>query len=73
MTHKCAATNCQRQVPLNMLMCSGHWRQLPGRMRNTIWNEYRPGQENDLHLVTPAYKAAVKEAVDFLWEKAASK
>jgi hypothetical protein len=69
MIHKCAASNCSKEIPVRLLMCSGHWKQLPGAMRAKIWNEYREGQENDLHLVTQAYRDARDEAIDFLNKK----
>jgi len=30
-------------------MCRPHWYSLRKKMRDAIWNEYRPGQENDKH------------------------
>jgi len=30
-----------------MFMCRGHWFALRKTMRDAIWREYRPGQEND--------------------------
>jgi hypothetical protein len=67
MTHSCAAKGCNKQVPLKMLMCKKHWFMVPKPMRDTIWAEYSPGQENDMSgLGNEAYMQAVKAAVDYL-------
>lgn len=45
--HACHAHGCEVQVPPAMFMCKEHWYALPKRLRDAVWREYRPGQEND--------------------------
>ena len=45
--HACHAHACQAEVPPAKFMCRRHWYALPKHLRDTIWREYRPGQEND--------------------------
>lgn len=47
MSHVCHAPDCNRPVPARMWGCKTHWFALPLKIRNAIWREYRPGQEND--------------------------
>ena len=47
MRHTCHAPGCNRSVPAKMWGCPTHWFALPVKIRNAIWREYRPGQEND--------------------------
>jgi hypothetical protein len=47
MSHKCHAHDCNVQVPPSMFMCRPHWFSLPKPVRDAIWREYRPGQEDD--------------------------
>lgn len=47
MTHTCHAPHCTRVVPPRMFACREHWFALPKRIRDAIWQEYRPGQERD--------------------------
>lgn len=47
MSHTCHAPDCTRPVPARMWGCRQHWFALPLKIRNAIWREYRPGQEND--------------------------
>lgn len=45
--HNCHAHGCNVPVPASMFMCRRHWYSLRKPMRDAIWREYRPGQEND--------------------------
>jgi hypothetical protein len=45
--HRCHARDCKTEVEPKMFMCRRHWWMLPQRMRQEIWNTYRPGQEID--------------------------
>lgn len=47
MSHSCHAHGCDKPVPPRMFMCPRHWYSLRKPMRDAIWREYRPGQEND--------------------------
>lgn len=47
MKHTCHWPGCQVEVPPKMWGCKRHWFTLPKQMRDRIWQEYRPGQEND--------------------------
>jgi len=47
MAHTCHATNCEQPIPPRMFMCQRHWFALPKRLRDAIWQHYRPGQEVD--------------------------
>jgi hypothetical protein len=47
MGHTCHAHGCERRVPPSMFACKPHWFALPKKIRDAIWNEYRPGQEDD--------------------------
>lgn len=62
-THFCAARACKTKVPLRMLMCSHHWRMVPRALQVRVWDEYKPGQEQNLGRVSPEYLAVVEEAV----------
>jgi hypothetical protein len=45
--HTCHADGCSTRVPPRMFMCRPHWLSLRKPLRDAIWREYRPGQEND--------------------------
>lgn len=60
-THNCKATGCQKQIPLNLLMCMTHWRMVPAplaREVNRTWQIRDRGEARTL-----AYQAAVTAAV----------
>lgn len=46
--HHCHWPGCTHQVPPAMWGCLAHWRKLPKRFRDRIWETYRPGQEKTL-------------------------
>lgn len=67
--HRCAAHGCSRQIPLRMLMCAAHWRQVPKGLQQGVWATYQEGQEHWLDAgerprPTPAYMEARRAAID---------
>ena len=46
--HHCHWPDCDEQVPPAMWGCRYHWRKLPKRLRDRIWDTYEPGQEIDM-------------------------
>jgi hypothetical protein len=69
MKHLCHARNCQVEVPRKMLMCKRHWFQLPKPMRDAVWREYNPGQEEGRAEVTQAYLEVTDQAINWLAQK----
>jgi hypothetical protein len=47
MSHTCHAHGCATVVPPRLFACRRHWFALSKNIRDAIWREYRPGQEND--------------------------
>ena len=47
MKHTCHWPGCEAAVPPKMWGCKPHWYKLPLRLRQEVWNAYRPGQEID--------------------------
>lgn len=45
--HCCHWPGCTKRVKPAFWGCFEHWHMLPKRIRNKIWNTYRPGQEED--------------------------
>lgn len=45
--HRCHWPGCEEQCPPAMWGCRRHWFSLPKRLRDAVWREYRPGQEQD--------------------------
>lgn len=43
-THNCAATGCQKQIPLNLLMCMEHWRMVPAPIQRDVLAAWRVRQ-----------------------------
>lgn len=66
--HTCHATACSKRVPPSMFMCRQHWFQLPKHMRDAVWMEYVPGQENRMD-PTEAYMEVTREAIEYLERK----
>lgn len=63
-THNCSATACQKQIPLNLLMCMTHWRMVPAPLAREVLDTWRirlrrPG---DLGAMA-AHKDAVAAAI----------
>lgn len=40
-THQCAAVGCQRQIPLNMLMCGADWKAVPSPIQREVLSTWR--------------------------------
>ena len=68
MAHTCHATNCKRNVPPTMLMCSFHWFKVPRKLRERVWATYRDGQ-CDSYDPSSAYCQAARAAVIAVAEK----
>lgn len=62
MGHTCHAHGCDRRVPPSMFACRPHWFALPRPVRDAVWREYRPGQEDDKR-PSPRYMAVQRLAV----------
>lgn len=62
--HLCPARGCEFYVPDHQLACRGHWFQLPKGLRNTIYDEYEPGQT--AVTMTDGYRAALT-AAEAVW------
>ena len=63
--HTCHAEDCDTPVPPRMFMCRYHWFMLPRSMRNAIWREYVPGQEQRKD-PSEGYVRVATEAVKWL-------
>lgn len=63
-THNCAATACQKQIPLNLLMCMTHWRMVPAPLARAVMDTWRAMNRDrrDLDRVL-AWRTAVAAAV----------
>lgn len=68
--HKCAVNGCERQIPLDMLMCAPHWRNVPSTLKAEVNRQYTKGQEIT-GSITPAYAQAARAAVDSIETKEA--
>lgn len=66
--HLCHAHGCKAQVPPKRFACKTHWYMLPKFLRDAIWREYRPGQEED-KAASCRYYAVQRLAVARLAEK----
>jgi hypothetical protein len=51
--------------------CRAHWYKLPKRLRDRIWESYRPGQETDLSPSTE-YLAAARDVQDWIHQHLAA-
>lgn len=60
----CMVTGCQLD-PLAMVVCPAHWKLLPQRLRDGLWNTYRESYLSARHPDND-YKAALRQAVDWL-------
>lgn len=59
-TRPCRLPGCPRRVPLHMLMCRPHWRQVPRPIKDLIWATW----SNGAGLFSPFYQDAVRRAVE---------
>lgn len=60
-THNCAATGCQKQIPLNLLMCMTHWRMVPAPLAREVTRAWQTRDRGAAR--TLAYQAAVAAAI----------
>lgn len=60
--HTCHALNCGQHVPPRMHMCKRHWYMVPKRLRDGLWDAYRPGQERRMD-PSPEYLLAAARCV----------
>lgn len=63
--HQCHWPGCREQVPPAKWSCLNHWRRLPKRFRDQIWNAYRIGQETDMQ-PSREYVAVVREVRNWI-------
>lgn len=63
--HRCHARNCPSPVPPSRFMCRKHWFMVPKKLRDSIWSNYRPGQETDKQ-PTQRYLEVTNEAIEFV-------
>lgn len=61
--HTCHAEACDVVVPPRMLMCRPHWRMVPKRLQDAIWDAYVPGQEQRKD-PTREYLEIAREAIE---------
>lgn len=47
---KCNAYLCDNKIDSKYFMCTKHWRMVPWPLQRELWNNYRPGQENDMQI-----------------------
>lgn len=59
----CQAIGCGVSIPHTRLMCLAHWRMVPKELQHSVWAHYQVGQEDDLSLVTTAYRFAARRAI----------
>ena len=62
MSHACAIASCTRPAKDQQLMCWPHWRGLPRRLKDAIFETYRSGMGED-------YDANVEQAIKLIDEK----
>ena len=70
--HTCHWPGCRAQVPPAMWGCKTHWFKLPKALRAKIWIEYRPGQEENLTLVSSEYLSVADEVERWIVAQAGS-
>jgi len=65
--HECHWPGCGVQVPPAMWGCREHWMRLPKRLRDLLWDTFRPGQEMNR---TPSreYVKAAREVQNWIAE-----
>lgn len=63
-THNCAATACQKQIPLNLLMCMTHWRMVPAPVTREVLATWRTRERRGDPDSVAAHLAAVAKAIE---------
>lgn len=66
----CCWTGCKKRVDPWLWGCKPHWFALPANIRAAITAAYVPGQESDLGSITPAWKEAHRQALEWINTKA---
>lgn len=46
-THDCAAPHCDIEIPLERLMCQGHWFALPAHIRRRVIGRWTAWQRDE--------------------------
>lgn len=63
-THCCSATACQKQIPLNMLMCMAHWKLVPAVDQRLVLSTWRARSRAPLDAeCVAAHEAAKQQAI----------
>jgi hypothetical protein len=65
--HTCHRPGCETKVPPAMFACKPDWFALPKSIRDRIWGEYVPGQEDRMD-PTLAYLDVATEAIRW-WQQ----
>lgn len=63
--HGCHWPGCAQQVPPAMWGCRTHWFMLPKRLRDRVWADYVPGQENRMD-PSDEYLTVAQEVQDWI-------
>lgn len=61
-THCCSAFACIKQIPLNLLMCMGHWRMVPAPVQREVLDTWRTRQRRPNDVASQAQHEAAKVA-----------
>lgn len=69
MSHRCHLPSCREEVPPRLLMCKRHWFMVPKPLRDAVWREYRPGQEEGNAPVTKEYLQVAQAAIAAVQKK----
>lgn len=59
---KCAATNCDKQVPSHMLMCRYDWFRVSKPTQHFVYQTWANGDIPDIAAYETARQAAIEEA-----------
>lgn len=66
--HTCHWPGCEKRVPPAMWGCRQHWFSLPKVLRDAIWDEYVPGQEQRMD-PSDGYLAVAHQVQDWIITK----
>jgi hypothetical protein len=64
--HECAAHGCDRQIPIELLMCWPHWRRVPRDLQREIWRTVKlfDRTEYDAHVHRAVAAVRAKATAD---------
>lgn len=68
-SHTCHLPICTVVVPKRLFMCKEHWYMVPKILRDGVWANYNPGQENGKVPVTDRYLAITDLAIRAVIQK----